>query len=401
MKKLSIGIQTFSKLLKENCVYVDKTKIIHQMITSGTTYFLARPRRFGKSLLISTLAEIFSGNRDLFSGLDIDSLPYDWQKHPVVMISFAGISYATPHELERGIKVYLQDIAKQHHIALKEDLTPGETLKTLVMQLAETAPVALLIDEYDYAILQHIHHPEMADAIRETLKSFYGVIKDLDPYLKFVFLTGVSKFPKTSIFSGLNNLDDITFDATYNTLLGYTKAEIITYFEEYLTKTAEYNSCSVDQLLEQMKEWYDGYQFAKQKNTAKIYNPFSVLLLFKKGEFANYWFETGTPTFLVNVLKCYHYPMQEFESIEATESELGRFEIRNIPLKTLLFQTGYLAIRTYNATTKNYVLGYANKETVDSLSTLILSAMTSLPENQFNTFDTATRNVSDVEYKEI
>ena len=384
MKKLSIGIQTFSKLLEENCIYVDKTNIIHQLITTGSCYFFSRPRRFGKSLLVSTLAEIFSGNRKLFSGLAIDSLPYAWEQHPVVMLSFAGISYITPENLEKGIKVKLQDIANQQAIAVNAELTPGEMLGSLIKQLAQKNRVALLVDEYDYAILQHIHNPQMADAIRETLKNFYSVIKDLDPYLKFVFLTGVSKFPKTSIFSGLNNLDDISLDADYNTLLGYTKTEILSYFEEYIIKTANHNKYSTDQLLEDIKLWYDGYKFTIQENALNVYNPFSVLLLFKKGDFANYWFETGTPTFLINILKNYDYPMQEFESIEATQSELGRFEIKNIPIKALLFQTGYLAIRSYNPTTKNYVLGYANKETVDSLSSLILSSMTHIAEDKFN-----------------
>jgi hypothetical protein len=386
MKKLSIGLQSFSKLLKENRIYIDKTDIIYQMISRGSHYFLSRPRRFGKSLLVSTLAEIFSGNRELFLGLAIDSLPYDWEKHPVVMISFASIANETPQDLENGIKLHLQKIATSYNIKINHNLNPGESLQELVIKLAEQNLVALLIDEYDYAILRHIHNEEMADAMRETLKSFYAVIKDLDPYLKFVFLTGISKFPKTSIFSGLNNLEDISLDARYNALLGYTKPEITTYFQDYLTVISQHNKYTIDELMDKIELWYDGYKFCAAQNAVKIYNPFSVLIFLSKERFSNYWFETGTPTFLINLLKHHNYPMQDFEAIEATESELGMFDIKTIPLKTLFFQTGYLSIRGYDDLTNNYILGYPNKETIDSLSSLVFSSMTSLSGAQFNTF---------------
>ncbi len=225
MKKLPIGIQTFSNLIKQNCVYVDKTKLIHQMVTEGSYYFLARPRRFGKSLLVSTLANLFLGNKELFSNLAITSLAYDWEKHPVIMISFSDIPYTTAELLEQGIKRSLQKIAMHYSVTLGEG-TSGQMLQELVEQLVKQNSVVLLIDEYDYPILQHIHQPVIAEEMRETLKSFYAVIKGLDPYLKFVFVTGVSKFSKTSLFSGLNNLEDMSLNATCNTLLGYTKTEI-------------------------------------------------------------------------------------------------------------------------------------------------------------------------------
>lgn len=386
MKKLSIGVQSFSNLLKENRIYVDKTNIIYQMISRGSHYFLSRPRRFGKSLLVSTLAEIFRGNKELFSGLAIDSLPYNWEKHPVIIISFANIAYTTPESLESGIKIYLEEIAQEHNISINKTLNPGESLRVLIKSLAKTNRVVLLIDEYDYAILQHVHNQEMADKMRETLKSFYAVIKDLDPYLKFVFLTGISKFPKTSIFSGLNNLEDISLDARYNALLGYTKPEVTTYFQDYLTHIAQQNNDTINKLMDKIELWYDGYKFCAAPNAVKIYNPFSVLIFLSKERFSNYWFESGTPTFLINLLKHHNYPMQDFEAIEATESELGMFDIKTIPLKTLFFQTGYLSIRGYDTLTNNYILGYPNKETIDSLSSLVFSSMTSLSGAQFNTF---------------
>lgn len=376
MKKLPIGIQSLSKLIKENCVYVDKTALIYEMITQGGYYFLSRPRRFGKSLLVSTLMEIFQGNKELFAGLAIEKLPYDWQKHPVIHISFASIGCTTPQELEDGIKTYLQRIARSYSISLDKNNTTADMLHDLVEILAKENSVVLLIDEYDYPILHHIHDKDSANIIRDVLKKFFAVIKGLDEHLKFVFLTGISKFPKTSIFSGLNNLEDISLNAQFNTLLGYTKTEITEYFEQHLIHSAIKLKCSEQELLEKITDWYDGYQFTRDKNAIKIYNPFSVLLFFKNAEFSNYWFATGTPTFLINVLKAKNYPIENFEAVEATESELGAFDIDIMPLKTLLFQTGYLTIQSYNPTTQNFLLGYPNKECTQSLVEHIFASMT-------------------------
>lgn len=384
MKKLSIGIQTFSEFIKNDYIYVDKTAIIHTLITTGKYYFLSRPRRFGKSLLVSTFADIFRGNRELFSGLAINSLPYNWKQYPVIIISFSSIPNKTPEILEQGIKNHLTNIATEHHITINEKLHPSEMLQIIVKTLSMHNPVVLLIDEYDYPILRHIHEPALAEQMRDILKDFYAAIKDLDPYLQFVFLTGISKFSKASIFSGLNNLQDISLDAQYNTLLSYTKSEITTHFEPYIHNTAQSNDCSRDQLLEKIKLWYDGYQFTDVKNAEKLYNPFSLLLFLAHKKFSNYWFETGTPTFLINLFKTKHYPIIDFEQVKASESDLGRFEIDAIELKTLLFQAGYLTIKSYDQNTKNYILGYPNKETIDGLSEYIIKSMTTLPSAHIN-----------------
>lgn len=378
MKKLPVGIQSFSKIIKEDCVYVDKTALIYQLITQGSYYFLSRPRRFGKSLLVSTLFEIFSGNKELFAGLAIESLPYEWEKHPVIMISFSDIDCTSPENLQESLKAYLQRIARLYQIDLEEGRTPGVMLQNLVELLSVHHSVVLLIDEYDYAILQHIHDKTVARAMREVLKNFYTVIKGLDQYLKFVFLTGISKFPKTSIFSGLNNLEDISLSSTYNSLLGYTKGELSHHFAERLGNSASMLECSLEELLEEIKLWYDGYQFTREKNAIKMYNPFSVLLFLKNSEFSNYWFATGTPTFLINLLKAKDYPVENFEAIEATESELGSFDVDTLPLKALLFQAGYLTIQSYNVKTKNYLLGYPNKECSQSLIEYIFASMTNV-----------------------
>jgi len=375
-KKLPIGIQTFSEIIQENYVYVDKTALIYEMITTGKCYFLSRPRRFGKSLLVSTLAEIFSGNKELFAGFAIASLPYDWKKYPVIVISFSDFDCTTPENLNESIKRCLHNIANEYHIMLNAQLNPGAMLQSLTKELAKQNPVVLLIDEYDYAILKHIHNPEMAHAMREAVKNFYAVIKGLDAYLKFVFLTGVSKFSQTSIFSGLNNLNDIGLDARFNTLLGYTKTEIVTFFDSYLQEAAHYNDCFVEELLEKITEWYDGYLFTNALNATKIYNPFSVLLFLSKKEFANYWFQTGTPTFLINLLKTHNYPIQKLDKIRVTQEDLGSFDIDIMPLATLLFQTGYLTICAPDKRTDIYTLSYPNRETAKSLMSYVFDFMT-------------------------
>jgi hypothetical protein len=375
-KELPIGISTFAELIQENYVYVDKTEIIYQLVSRKKYYFLHRPRRFGKSLLISTLSEIFKSNKQLFDGLAIAALPYAWKKHPVIMISFASIAHTSPETLNNGIKLYLQGIAQDNQIILKGNLLPGEMLKELVAQMAKHNSVVLLIDEYDYPILQNIHKKEVAHEVREALKNFYSVIKDLDKNLRFVFFTGVSKFSQTSIFSGLNNLEDISLDEPFNTLLGYTRSEIITYFPMHLEETAQTIDYPVEKLLENITDWYDGYLFTGVKNSTKIYNPFSVLLFLSKKRFSNYWFQTATPTFLINLLKLQNYPIQDFEHIEATESELGAFDIDTLPLKTLLFQTGYVTIQSYHSETGNYLLAYPNRETRNSFIEYIFASIT-------------------------
>jgi hypothetical protein len=384
MKKLPIGLQTFSHLIEQNCVYVDKTAIIHQLITQGSYYFFSRPRRFGKSLLVSTLAAIFSGKKELFAGLAISNMSYEWKKHPVVMISLSDIPCTNPERFEVGLKNYLQKIAKKYDIVLSLELSPGEMLRQLVIELYAQGPVVLLIDEYDYPILQHIDDSVIAVQMRDVLRDFYIVVKGLDPYLRFVFLTGISQFSKTSIFSGLNNLNDISLSDRYNALVGYTRLELVNYFQEYFISAAEKFGRSFDQLLEEVKVWYDGYRFTREEDFDPIYNPFSVLLFLDKKAFSNYWFATGIPTFLIKLLKTRHYPMQKFEGIEATEGELGQFEVDDINLKTLLFQAGYLTIKSYDHEIRNYVLDYANKETIDGLSEYIIKSMVGVESPNVN-----------------
>ncbi|MEM7367100.1 MAG: AAA family ATPase [Bacteroidota bacterium] len=367
MLKLPIGIQDFKKLREEGFLYVDKTHLIHQLLESGQYYFLSRPRRFGKSLLMSTLRELFLGNQSLFEGLWI-SEQYDWtQTHPVIHLSFNDLDYKT-----RGLAVVLEE--RIHSIGEDFGIEVGgqsvkERFRDLLHQLGEKKAV-LLIDEYDKPIIDFIDQPDIAHQNKEVLRSFYSVIKDADPYLQFVFITGISKFSKVSIFSDLNNLLDITIDPNYGAIGGYTQEELETYFEDRIDKLATQLSISQADLLTQIRDWYNGYSWT---GPDRMYNPFSILNFFSKGTFQNFWFSTGKPTFLIKVLqKGWYFQLDE---LDVGNTQLDFFDIENPDYRSLLFQTGYLTIKSqvaYNI----YELGYPNKEVKDSLLQYLIGAYT-------------------------
>ena len=389
MKNLPIGIQAFSKLIENDYLYIDKTKIIYDLIKKGGVYFLSRPRRFGKSLLISTLAEIFSGNRELFKDLAIDSQPYDWKKYPVIHISFSMISCTTPEDLFRGIKRQLKLHAEKYQMVLQDDLPPGEMFEVLITQLAEKEQVVVLIDEYDYPILKHIDNIKMADKMREILHDFYVVLKDLDKYLKFILLTGVSKFSKTSIFSGLNQLADLTMDHRAAALCGYTQEELENNFADRIEKLAEAEEMSQKEILDKLKYWYNGFQFG---NTGpRVYNPFSILNSFARLHFSNYWFAAGTPTFFVRLVK--HNPdivkkCMMLEAQEMAETGFEKFSVdtyfHNIP--NLLYQTGYLTVDKYFPRSDIYQLRYPNYEVRRSMTEQVFGLVTDIEDTKLYRF---------------
>lgn len=387
LKRLPKGIQSFAKLIEGDYIYVDKTKHIYDLITQGTYYFFSRPRRFGKSLLISTLAELFAGNRSLFKNLWIDTSDYTWTAHPIIELSFSALSHTSGSNLQADLIWKLEQIGKKYTI----DLTHAPSLQTkfayLIEQLARIEKVVILIDEYDYAILSNINDLNIATECQKVLRDFFAVIKDIDRHLKFVFLTGVSKFSKTAIFSGLNNLDDISLNTQGATILGYTHHELITYFADHIAQLAHQLHQSPDALVQQMITWYDGYQFSKHTEHEKLFNPYSVLLFLSHGEFLDYWFETGTPRFLMDLIKAKQFPIMNLEHIEANAHELGTFEIDDISLKTILFQTGYLTIESYNATTHNYHLRFPNFEVESSFLKQVLKKLSSLPLSTINDFN--------------
>ena len=359
MKKLPIGLQDFARLRKEDFLYVDKTELLYQLATGGVYYFLSRPRRFGKSLLVSTLAELFQGNQTLFEGLWIHDR-WDWSKtYPVLDFRFNKSGYKISG-LEAFLYEELADRAQAHGITLKKSSYPAQ-LEELVVALARKHnQVVVLIDEYDKPILDYLHDIPQAEHHREVLKNFYSVLKPLDPHLRFVLLTGVSKFSRVSIFSELNNLKDLTMHHQYATLLGYTQSELEHYFAERLDQLAPQFG-GREALLDQIKQWYNGYSWDTKHY---LYNPFSILNFFDRASFENFWFETGTPTFLVKLLK--REQKYDFEHVLASAAALGSFELDRLHPVTLLFQTGYLTIRSRDEDMA-YTLVYPNKEVRHSL----------------------------------
>lgn len=360
-KKLPIGLQNLREMRTQGYVYVDKTAHVARLAEEGKYYFLARPRRFGKSLLVDTLAEAFAGSRELFEGLYLEH-HWDWNRtYPVLRFDLGRGEAHTPAALEDKIAYQINAQAEALNVPLTEPEI-GNRFDQLVSRLAEqaSAPVVVLIDEYDKPILDNLGEPDVARAMRGVLKNFYSVLKGLDPHLKFALLTGVSKFSKVSLFSGLNNLKDVTLDARTATLCGYTQAELVSAFADYLD--------GVD--LAEVKHWYNGYHFLGEP----VYNPFDILLYLDNREFKPYWFETGTPTFLIDLLRQRRFVIPEADDYWASEDLLGAFEVEAIEPEALLFQTGYATVRERQVRPNGfrYRLGFPNHEVRVSLPRAVL-----------------------------
>lgn len=380
LKHLPLGISTFAEIIQKNYIYVDKTKHIFHLITGGKYYFLSRPRRFGKSLLVSTLGELFAENRDLFKYLWIGQNNYDWQQHPIIKIDFSGIDYSENERLEQSLKNCLRTIAQHYNVRLTKTESAKDLFGNLIDQLSHKNSVVLLIDEYDKPIIDNMHNLKKAEEQRTILQNFYSTIKAKDAHLRFVLLTGVSKFAKTSIFSGLNNLEDITLDGDYATLLGYTEAELVTYFSPHIELLAHKIGRSFSQTLDELRDNYDGYLFASQ--STRVFNPYSILSSLKKKALAYYWFESGTPTFLIKLLQKNDYDLESITNPTLNEGSLGNFEPESIPLPSLLLQTGYLTIKERDPRTNNYTLCIPNKEVRNGLTLQLADAFTLLPANK-------------------
>jgi hypothetical protein len=367
-KLLPIGISTLANMLKGGYVYVDKTyHIARMMATGGKYFFLSRPRRFGKSLFIDTLKQVFLGRKDLFKGLYIEST-WDWsKKYPVIHFDFGIGMLQSRIELDAKIHQMIDEYYLEYEIPNKHDDISGR-FNYLLTQLAKKYDqVVVLVDEYDKPILDSITETKTAVEMCEGLKNFYSVMKGNDQNLKFVMLTGVSKFSKVSLFSGLNNLADISIDPYYGDICGYKQEELEREFDEYLIDG------NVDK--EKLKLWYNGYNFGGSEEQ-KVYNPFDILLFCSKNyEYRNYWFETATPTFLIKLIEKNHYFTPNFEKIIALESILTSFDVDNIDIVTLLFQTGYLTITEITTIGDQfaYKLSYPNHEVKTSLNNSIVA----------------------------
>ncbi len=363
-KKLPIGIQTFCKIREGDYYYVDKTHYALKLIAEGTHYFLSRPRRFGKSLFIDTLAELFAGNKVLFKGLYAEH-NWDWsRKYPVIRFSFGGGVVTTQTELDLKIQEQL-DINRQALSLMCRQKNIAAYFAELI-RAAHTATgerVVILVDEYDKPILDNLECPEVATIMREGLRNLYSVIKDMDAHIRFTLLTGVSKFSKVSLFSGLNNLQDITVSKDYSAICGYTDQDIDTVFAAELQ--------AFDR--QKIRTWYNGYNWSGRS----VYNPFDILLLFREGLFKPYWFETGTPTFLIKLLSQRGFFTPNLAKQQTSLDLLSVFDVDHINSDALLFQTGYLTFSKVEEIATGlwvYTLGYPNKEVETSLNSALLTA---------------------------
>lgn len=371
-KILPLGRQSFRTLREDNCVYVDKTQHIYNLCMEGKMYFLSRPRRFGKSVLISTMQELFKGNKNLFDGLWIAD-KWDWtQKSPVIHISFLIVSYEK-QGLEAGLKAYLLDVYKEHKIRpTKED-----NIKTLFFELIKKlhnkhGKVVILIDEYDKAIIDYLefHKMPQAKANQEVLGLFYGALKEADDYIRLLFITGISKFTRVSLFSKLNNLTDLTVNPYYSTMLGYTQEELEYYFVDYIDiSLTVFPHYTREELLAKIRLWYNGYSW-DGKNW--VYNPSGILSFFANQDFQGYWFQTGMPTFVVK--KIIEQGFFQIENIETSLNFLNQYSLDNLELTSLLFQTGYLTIKE-KSEDGDLILSYPNQEVKEAMYTFLMDDM--------------------------
>ena len=374
MQKLPIGIQDFSKIRKEGYLYVDKTPLIHQLASQSGYYFLSRPRRFGKSLLISTMEELFKGQRELFKGLWIEDR-WDWEKtNPVLHIPFSSLGYKSLG-LEKALHEFLDDFIREHNLDVDEEALELKFREILRSLSAKEGQVALLIDEYDKPIIDYLGKEiALAQENQQVLKKFYSIIKDSDACLRMVFITGVSKFSRVSILSDLNNLRDITMSWQYSSILGYMEEELEHYFEECIKQLAKNEELTEEEVLKEIKDWYNGYSWDGKQF---VYNPFSILLLCEEKRFSNYWFATATPSFLIDLIKEKQY--YDFDGVEVGEAFFEAFQInKDIPIGALLFQTGYLTVKKYDPKTRLYTLGYPNREVKESMLEYLLGAFAKL-----------------------
>jgi Predicted AAA-ATPase/PD-(D/E)XK nuclease superfamily len=371
MQDLSISIQTFKKLREENRLYVDKTRYVHEIMNKGGCYFMSRPRRFGKSLFLSTLMELAEANRPLFEGTWIAD-KWDWtRKYAVIHLGFSSMDYQGLG-LENVIKEQLLTYYTQHNITPQHD-----TIKSLFKYLIEylskkIGKVVILIDEYDKPLLDYIEdtHKDKAEENRDVMKMFYSVLKDAEPHLHLIFITGITKFAKVSIFSDLNHIRDLTFNAKFATAYGYTQEEMEAIFVDYLHLFLENNpSFTREMLLTKMKDWYNGYSWDGETS---VYNPYGLLHFFEEQRFINVWFESGTPTFLVK--KIMLADTLQFENVEKNINYLSFKNFDSIDLVTLMFQSGYLTIKSLDID-QNAVLDYPNREVRESMYYYIMDEM--------------------------
>lgn len=369
--KYPIGMQNFEKIRHEGYAYVDKTALIYSLAHNGSYYFLSRPRRFGKSLLMSTMAAYFSGKRELFKGLAIEQLEKEWTVYPVLHLDLNTDKYDHKEVLEQRLNLFLSEWEERYGRNVNE-VTLSQRFEGIIKRIfqKEGNPVVILVDEYDKPLLQAIGNDELQSAYRNTLKAFYGTLKSQDRYIRFAFLVGVTKFGKVSVFSDLNNLTDISMDARYQTICGITEEEMHAYFEEGIRYVAENNEMTVEETCAKLKRRYDGYHF--HQRSVGVYNPFSLLNTFAKGEFGSYWFETGTPTFLVQLLQRDKFYLPDLTQQQVTSDMLNTIDTINDNPIPIIYQSGYLTIKDYDKEFQIYTLGFPNEEVEEGFTNYLM-----------------------------
>lgn len=369
--KYPIGVQNFTKLREEGFLYVDKTADIYPLLKGNGFYFLSRPRRFGKSLLLSTIEAYYQGRRDLFKGLALDSLTDDWDPHPVLHLDLNSREYLNRESLVSELNAHLERWEERYGCA-KPDRSPEERFSNVILRAYEQTgkKVAVLIDEYDKPLLSALHKDDLAEEYRSLLKAFYGNLKSMDAYIEICVMTGVARFSKVSIFSDINNLRDISFENRFSTICGITSEELDHYFQEGIKElSAEYGSTRKE-IRERLRHNYDGYHFAKV--SPDIYNPFSLVNVFAKRDFGAYWFESGTPTYLIRLIESQQWLLHDLAPVEIGAIQLETSDILSGDPVPSLYQTGYLTIKDYDRDFGIYTLDYPNEEVRDGFVSFLI-----------------------------
>ncbi|BBE31915.1 ATPase AAA [Tepiditoga spiralis] len=378
MKKLPIGVQDYKELITDY-IYIDKTKYLHELITSGKFYFLSRPRRFGKSLTISTLYYLFKGEKDLFKGTYIYD-KWEFKEYPVIRISLLDTTNDTEEELKDGLLRIIKREAKKYGINIESDHYKY-AFDELIFELSRKERVVILVDEYEKPILDNINNKEKAERYREILRNFYVSIKSNDEYIKFVFMTGITKFTKTGVFSALNNLNDISLNKKYAQMLGYTQEELESNFKEHIKETAIEMKMEEKELLKNLKMYYNGFSFDGENS---VYNPFSILRFFNERKFQNYWFESGSPSFLYEYIKGKKIRYEDLVKYPVSELDFSTREIEEANASIFFTQAGYLTFKGIKrlGLREKYILDYPNIEVKNSFSKIILEANYGIRETE-------------------
>ena len=394
MKQYPIGIQNFEKLRRGGYYYVDKTQLVYKLISEGCYYFLSRPRRFGKSLLISTIQAFFEGKRDLFEGLAIDRLADDWTPHPILHIDLNTQKYDRPESLENLLNGQLAEWEKLYG-SNPAEIGLAMRFDGIIKRAHEKTGqrVVILVDEYDKPMLQAIGNEELQHAYHETLKPFYGALKSRDGDIRFAMLTGVTKFGKVSVFSDLNNLNDISMWDKYYDVCGISEVELERDFKEDIEALAKAQGMAYGDCMARLKHMYDGYHF--DAGTPGVYNPFSLLNTFAKKKFDYYWFETGTPTYLVKLLQLHNYDLNEMANEQTSEDVLNSIDAASTNPIPVIYQSGYLTIKDYDPEFELYTLGFPNEEVEKGFVRYLMPFYTTV--NQSKTAFEISRFVKDVE----